>query len=59
VDDATRTLLCDAQTSGGLLLFLDPAFEQRLDQALAARGGAGGWTIGLVTSGPAGAVEVA
>jgi selenide, water dikinase len=59
VDEATRTLLCDAQTSGGLLLCIDPTSEVRFDQELAARSGAGGWTVGVVTRGPAGAVEVA
>lgn len=59
VDDATRTLLCDAQTSGGLLLFLDPAFGEQLGHELAVRGGSGGWTVGVVTAGPAGTVEVA
>jgi len=58
VDDATRTLLCDAQTSGGLLLFVDPEAEERLDQELSARLGAGGWTIGAVTRGATGGVEV-
>jgi selenide,water dikinase len=58
VDDATRTLLCDAQTSGGLLLCIDPESEVRLDRGLAARSGAGGWTVGVVTGGPAGVVEV-
>ncbi len=58
VDDATRTLLCDAQTSGGLLLCIDPESEVRLDRELAARSGAGGWTVGVVTGGPAGVVEV-
>jgi selenide,water dikinase len=59
VDDATRTLLCDAQTSGGLLLFVDPEAEERLDQELATRLGAGGWTIGVVNRGAPGSVEVA
>jgi len=34
VDDATRTLLCDAQTSGGLLIAVDPAVAPRLLAAL-------------------------
>jgi selenide,water dikinase len=34
VDDATRTLLCDAQTSGGLLISVDPAVAPRLLAAL-------------------------
>ena len=34
VDDATRTLLCDAQTSGGLLLAVDPTEAPRLITAL-------------------------
>ena len=34
VDDATRTLLCDAQTSGGLLIAVDPAVAPALIAAL-------------------------
>jgi selenide,water dikinase len=59
VDDATRTLLCDAQTSGGLLLFVHPDFGEQIGHELAVRGGSGGWTIGTITAGPTGAVEVA
>ena len=38
VDEITRLLLADAQTSGGLLLAVPPAHADLLDAALAARG---------------------
>lgn len=49
VDDATRTLLCDAQTSGGLLLFVAPDAADALLGALAARA-VPGTPIGHVTA---------
>jgi selenide,water dikinase len=56
VDDAVRILLCDAQTSGGLLLFVAPDAADTLIGALAARG-VPGVAIGHVTA--AAAVSVA
>jgi selenide,water dikinase len=56
VPDATRILLCDAQTSGGLLLAVAAAEEAGLTKELALRG-ATGWTIGGIVAG-AGTVEV-
>ena len=56
VSDATRILLCDAQTSGGLLLAVGPAEETGLTRELALRG-VTGWTVGEITAG-AGTVEV-
>ena len=48
VTDVDRALLCDAQTSGGLLAALDPVAAKDL-----------GWpVVGYVTDGPAGTVEV-
>ncbi len=38
VDEITRLLLADAQTSGGLLLAVPPAHADRLEAALRARG---------------------
>jgi len=57
VDDALRILLCDAQTSGGLLLAVDPAAADALDRELTQRG-VTGWTVGEITD-AAGRVEVA
>ena len=56
VDDSLRDLLCDAQTSGGLLVGLDPSmgplWSERMSQA-----GRQTWLIGSVVEGDAG-VEV-
>jgi len=57
IDAATRTLLCDAQTSGGLLLAVAADAANRLLADLVARG-ASGTVIGDVTAGPAGTIEV-
>jgi len=38
IDDLQRTLLCDAQTSGGLLIAVAPEKATALEQALAAHG---------------------
>jgi len=61
VDEATRVLLCDAQTSGGLLLFVAADAADALGAALTDRGVLGR-TIGHVTAASAGsvaAIEVA
>jgi selenide,water dikinase len=58
VDDATRTLLCDAQTSGGLLIFVAPDATDALIGALATRGVPAA-TVGHVTVGSVATVEVA
>ena len=58
VDDATRTLLCDAQTSGGLLIFVTPDAADDLVGALSTRGVPGA-AIGSATAGSAGSIEVA
>jgi selenide,water dikinase len=54
VDEVDRLLLCDAQTSGGLLIAVPPnrsaAFAEELGHAYAA--------IGTVTAGNAGAITV-
>jgi selenide,water dikinase len=46
VDEVDRLLLCDAQTSGGLLLAVAPEHEARLHDELAARGALANATIG-------------
>ncbi len=49
VDETTELLLCDAQTSGGLLIAIAPEREAELHDALQARG-VTGWTIGRLES---------
>jgi selenide,water dikinase len=57
VDDFTRTLLCDAQTSGGLLIALPRERLARLEAGLAARGVRAA-LIGECVAGDAGAIDV-
>lgn len=54
VDEATRLLLCDAQTSGGLLVALEPAAASQLQADLEGRA----HRIGTVTEGAPGSVHV-
>jgi selenide,water dikinase len=58
VSDVDRTLLADAQTSGGLLLAV--AFDRvdRLRQALERESTPAAAVIGRVTAGPAGSIQV-
>ena len=58
VDDVTRTLLADAQTSGGLVIASPPGRTAALLAELEARGERGA-VFGRVTEGPAGRIEVA
>ncbi len=53
-----RLLLADAQTSGGLLLAVDPARAPALLDALRLRGTPAAAVIGAVTEGPAGTITV-
>ena len=48
-DEPEQLVLCDAQTSGGLLVAVDPRFEQDLHRALAERG-VQGHSIGRLDS---------
>ena len=57
IDDPLRTLLCDAQTSGGLLLSVAPDDRARLADALATHH-ASGWAVGEVVEGSPGAIAV-
>jgi len=54
---ARRTLLCDAQTSGGLLIAVPAEQVDPLLQAL-GRSGAAGWTIGELATGEPGIITV-
>jgi len=59
VDETTRVLLCDAQTSGGLLLAVPPQRADALVAALKKEGTPAAARIGRVTSGPPpGAIQV-
>jgi selenide, water dikinase len=57
VDDTTRLLLCDAQTSGGLLMAVSPDRVTELQGQLRARQAPAGAVIGEVTDGPGIIVE--
>jgi len=57
VPETTRTLLCDAQTSGGLLIAVDHDETDHLLTELRQRGAAG-TVIGHVTAGTVGRVDV-
>jgi selenide,water dikinase len=52
-----QVLLCDAQTSGGLLIAVAPEDAGTLEEHL-AREGVPGWPVGELTQGRPGAVEV-
>ena len=58
VDETTRVLLCDAQTSGGLLLAVPPERAEALVAALKKEGTPAAARIGRVTAGPAGTIQV-
>ncbi len=58
LDEVERALLCDAQTSGGLLLAVRPESLETLLHALAARGTLAAADIGAVTAGPPGSTVV-
>jgi selenide,water dikinase len=57
IDAATRILLADAQTSGGLLIAVDPSRETAMIDALGRRG-VTGRVIGRLEDGPAGRIVV-
>ena len=57
-DEATRVLLHDAQTSGGLLLAVPAERADALVAALQREGTPAAARIGRVTAGPAGAIQV-
>ncbi len=57
IDEATRTLLADAQTSGGLLMAVPAGAVEGLVAALEGRAPAQA-VIGVVEEGPAGRIEV-
>ena len=51
LDDARRAILFDAQTSGGLLIAVDPSKTETLHAAIAARGVSSAMTIGRIVEG--------
>ena len=58
MDSATRTLLCDAQTSGGLLIAVAPEGLDGLLAALEAGRTPAAAVIGEITDAPTPAIEV-
>lgn len=58
IDEAMRIVLCDAQTSGGLLIAVAAAKADALIEALRKADTPGASRIGTVVEGPAGAIEV-
>ena len=58
VDRTTQTLLYDAQTSGGMLIVVDPQAESALLADLTARGTPAAAVIGRTTSGSEGHIAV-
>jgi selenide,water dikinase len=57
IAEPLRLVLGDAQTSGGLLIAIDPASERALLDGLHQRGVIGA-VIGELTAGPAGTITV-
>jgi selenide,water dikinase len=58
VEDTVRLLLCDAQTSGGLLLAVAPEAEGALLESLESEGTPASAVIGEIVEGPPGHIEV-
>jgi selenide,water dikinase len=58
VDEPTRVLLADAQTSGGLLIAVAQERRDALLDALAREATPARVVIGRVTAGPAGRINV-
>jgi len=59
VSNEDQLLLCDAQTSGGLLIALPAAQASELVAALTRRGTPAAAVVGEIVAGPAGRIEVA
>jgi selenide,water dikinase len=58
LDGPTRTVLCDAQTSGGLLVAVEPGSAEDLIAALLAQPTPAAAVIGEIVAGETGSVEV-
>jgi selenide,water dikinase len=58
VDDAAKLVLCDAQTSGGMLIAVAPDRLDRLVAALGERGTPCAAVVGHIEEGPAGRARV-
>jgi selenide,water dikinase len=59
IEDFEKLILCDAQTSGGLLIAVPAAREAELVADLTRRGTAAAASIGELVAGVAGALEIA
>jgi selenide,water dikinase len=58
LEEPRRILLCDAQTSGGLLIAVPAGQTDALLSELDAQG-AGGWLVGELLPGEAGLIAIA
>lgn len=58
LSEAERLVLCDAQTSGGLLIAVDPSEGERLIQELQKRGSLAAHRIGRIIQDPSAGIRV-
>lgn len=58
VSPETRTVLCDSQTSGGLLIAVPPEKSSKLEDLLSKEGCLAAACIGEITDGPSGTIEL-
>ena len=58
VSPETRTVLCDSQTSGGLLIAVSPEKSARLEELLKRERCLAAVCIGEITDGPSGSIEL-
>jgi len=58
VPSETRTVLCDSQTSGGLLISVSPEKAGKLEEALKKEGCLAAACIGEIIEGPPGTIEL-
>lgn len=56
--DARRAVLCDPQTSGGMLAAIPQERASEFEARFAASEGSGPWKVGVVVEGEPGAIEV-
>lgn len=59
IDPIVRTMMFDAQTSGGLLIVVERSKQEQMVKALRSRGTPVSAVIGRIANGPAGTIKVA